>query len=269
MTQEWYNKNKYSDIRNSKITAKVNEKYLWSRFKNHHYMSHTLPPGSKFWTFYIDVDGEETLIACLGVILQVHKLPAKRITRFVVLPEYQGLGFSTKILNAVGEYYRRLYYIMYIVTFHPRLEAGLHNGPWSPSLNNDKTFKVNSKSVADYTASNHLRAGQRMFRFKYLPDNDFQYPVDIIDYESYEGNDLRKLAQEDEQRYRYQKEYENEQRKLRDIEKRRHIEKALDEQMVRGSLEEIKAFKKKKKRNKNERKRAIPPSQRTTNDSND
>jgi len=257
----WYKNNQYTDIRDCKITAKVDEKHLWGRFKNHHYMSHTLPPGSKFWTFYITINGEERLIACLGTILQVHKLPAKRVTRFVVLPEYQGLGFSTRILNAIAEYYRRLYYILFIVTFHPRLGRSLENGPWTPSIYNGRSYAVHKQSVQNHNTSNNIRAGTSMFRYKYLPDTDYVYPIDVIDESDFTDIELRKLAHDDDIRYRFLVEYKKTQKELRRQKKKQEHELELDKQCVKGPLKSIPGVPA-MKRNKRERTKAVPPSKR-------
>ncbi len=149
---------------------KMNEKHLWDQFKGHHYMAHNLPP-CKFFTFYLVKDDKEILFACLGTLLQVNKLPSKRVTRFVILPEFQGLGLSRRVLDAVGQYYHDSKYLLYIVTFHPRLGSLFESSPnWIPTINNQKEYKSTQEVLDGHTASNNLRAGTKMFRYRFSPD---------------------------------------------------------------------------------------------------
>jgi len=155
------------------VVVKEAEKYLWPIFHPHHYMTmnmdiiESLPRSSKFFTFYWVRGNEEILIGCLGVLNQVSKYPARRITRLVVLPEFQGLGFSKIMINNISEMYKKEGIGMYITTFHPGLGNFFEkSSAWEPSANNMKTFRTNStegNSMAD-----SLRDGVAMFRYHYV-----------------------------------------------------------------------------------------------------
>lgn len=152
-----------------KIIAKEGEKHLWDKFAPHHYMDHNLPQSCVFYTFYWIKDDEEILVGCLGVLFQIAKnLQAKRFTRIVVLPEYQGLGFASKMINTISKYYfdeglQR----MYLSTFHPRLgEYMTKSSNWASSFNNMKEFRTSED--ADKGAMKGLRDGVAMYRFNFI-----------------------------------------------------------------------------------------------------
>ena len=235
----------FKDIRLAEITVRKDEKHLWDLFSKHHYMDHTLPRACTFFTFYATIDKKEILIGCLGVLMQINKVPSKRITRFVILPEFQGLGYSSRILNGIAEYYLQKNYQTYIVTFHPRLGDGLSRSKnWTESTNNQKEQNI-SQSQADVinNSSNNLRAGEKMYRFKYFPITEHNRPkVEILI--DFLGNDSSPEAEENNLLYQMRK---KERIKTLYQEKHQEQQKALDNQMVQGSLKKI-----------NKRRRATP-----------
>jgi len=161
-----------------KIVVKEAEKYLWPQFHDHHYMTanesiiDSLPRSSKFFTFYWVRDNKEVLIGCLGVLNQISKKPARRITRLVVLPEFQGLGFSKIMLENISEMYLKENITMYITTFHPGLGDYFNkNSCWAESNNNMKEFKTNS--IEDNPLKNSLRDGIAMYRYHYVGNSDY------------------------------------------------------------------------------------------------
>ena len=215
------------DIRNAKIYVRADEKYKWDQLKLHHYMSDVLPSGCKFWTFYIKQDNEYILIGGLGVLFQMNKLPAKRITRFVILPEFQGLGFSKRILDMISEYYLLGDYIMYIVTYHPRLGNMLSNSiNWVPTINNQKIHKKKTHRVK-VKSSSYIREGEAMYRFKYIPTKSPSIKININN-----STDKEKINFNEEIHKSIQKEVRSSKEKeiLRLIKEEK--EKELDKQMA-------------------------------------
>ena len=163
-----------------KLRVKEGEKYLWPLFHDHHYMTSnqsiidSLPRSSKFFTFYWVRNNKEILIGCLGVLNQVSKYPARRITRMVILPEYQGLGFAPLMLNSISELYKKQGITMYITTFHPRLGKFFENSEqWEASANNMKSFKTLkekdlSTDISEHPFEESLRDGVAMYRYHYV-----------------------------------------------------------------------------------------------------
>ena len=62
-------------------------------------------------------DGD-TIIAFMGVLHQPHGVnkKIKRVSRMVVLPDYQGIGIGYKFLRCVAQYYTQFGYDFTIVT---------------------------------------------------------------------------------------------------------------------------------------------------------
>jgi len=162
-----------------KLVVKEGEKYLWPLFHEHHYMTanesiiESLPRSSKFFTFYWVRNDVEILVGCLGVLNQISKNPARRITRLVILPEFQGLGFASIMLNNISELYKKEGITMYITTFHPRLGGYFEKSSlWEPSANNMKAFKTLkekelSSDISEHPFEDSLRDGVAMYRYHY------------------------------------------------------------------------------------------------------
>jgi len=98
----------------------------WSRFRPHHYLAGQL---SRFARCYLGtIDG----VACAfaAVIAQRGAPGVRRITRAVVLPDFQGIGVARRMLAAVAE--RTLaepgIRAVRLTTSHPAMIAGLRAG---------------------------------------------------------------------------------------------------------------------------------------------
>ena len=216
------------DIRKQTIYVTTGEKNKWNMFSEHHYMSHTLPRSCQFFVFYIKKDNIFIPIGCLGMLLQINKKPSKRVTRFVILPEYQGLGFSSRILDGISWYYHKNFFLTYIVTFHPRLGTMLTNSKnWTPSTNNQKE---NNQPEREVNGQVCIRTNEKMYRFKYTPKT---LPEVLITIDFLSGNSQeRKQAFNDDiieytklERIKYKRAQREERAKLKK-------EKELDSQMA-------------------------------------
>jgi len=181
MTFEFKHINKPSTV----LRVKEAEKYLWPLFHPHHYMTayqdiiESLPRSCKFFTFYWVRNNEEILVGCLGVLNQVSKYPARRITRLVVLPEFQGLGFSKIMLENISEMYKKENINMYITTFHPGLGQYFEKSNfWVPSANNMREFKPLkekdlSSDITEHPFEKSIRDGMAMYRYHYIGFTDY------------------------------------------------------------------------------------------------
>jgi N-acetylglutamate synthase-like GNAT family acetyltransferase len=189
---------------NFKIIVKENEKHLWNKyFAEHHYMDHKLPQACSFYTFYFIKDNKEILFGCSGLLFQISKkYIAKRLTRVVVLPEYQGLGYGSKIINIMGSYCaNNNIQKLYITTFHPRLGEYLKaSSNWKASHNNLLEFKTNEQ--ANSNGMSGLRDGVSMYRYYYdgLGNNTklkmFYSPLKILSLQ----NEIKALQKEDNEK---------------------------------------------------------------------
>ncbi len=167
---------KYIKDQKIHLIAKENEKHLWYLFHPWHYMTaskdpkKSFPTAAKMYTFYWVKDNEEILVGSVGVLFQIASFKAKRLTRVVVLPEFQGLGFSSKMINSISDMYSRKGFKVFIGTLHPRLGAYLSNSRlWSPLGNNQKEFcktKSSDETLKKFAVKN-TRDGVKMYRFWY------------------------------------------------------------------------------------------------------
>lgn len=106
----------------------------WKHFSRHHYLNHTVSKGAKFIVGLID-DRPAVMVATL---YQPHPRTTNlhRVTRIVVMPDFQGLGLGNIALDLVGGAFVARGERLNIVTSHPALIR---------SLNKGKTWKMNRK----------------------------------------------------------------------------------------------------------------------------
>ena len=92
----------------------------WELFERHHYLRGELRSGIDTWVGFI-----ENRPACICLIGHIRsKIHAKTVSRWVVMPEFQGIGIGTKFVSAVAAHYRRNGWDVYIRMLH---EAGVHS----------------------------------------------------------------------------------------------------------------------------------------------
>ena len=101
---------------------------------------------------------ENKIIGFIGVIHQPStNKKIKRVTRLVILPDYQGIGLGTKFLNAIAEEYIKNSYDFSIVTSAKNLIYSLSKSPkwclirYSKAKENQNNGKWVTRKV--YTAS--------------------------------------------------------------------------------------------------------------------
>ena len=114
------------------LTVRRIESSAWSMFKSHHYLTSDMNKGCKCLLF--EWDGVP--VAFVGILNTPRKgIPyGCSISRIVVLPDYQGLGLSTKIFNFVGGIIKSLSddeneYKLYIKTAHRKFGEALGMNP--------------------------------------------------------------------------------------------------------------------------------------------
>ena len=61
---------------------------------------------------------EKNIIGFIAILHQPHprNTKIKRVSRLVILPDYQGIGLGTKFLNKIAEYYVKQNYDFSIIT---------------------------------------------------------------------------------------------------------------------------------------------------------
>ena len=93
------------------------DKKDWPRFAKHHYLSGSLHPSAQcylaFW--------EETPVAFCATLPIFGAVGRRRVTRLVVLPDYQGLGIGTAFIETLGDLYRDRSLRFSITSSHPSI----------------------------------------------------------------------------------------------------------------------------------------------------
>ena len=152
------------------------ESSVWEMFKKHHYMSQVMNKGAKCFLF--TWDGQP--IGFFGILNQTFKGCNKydhRGSRLVVLPEFQGLGFSKKILDFVGGVVKSLGGTLYTKERHDKLARYQMKSPkWEPTAYNGK-YRHN---VEDRKSKNRLHRVSYCFKYVGEPIYGYEYLLNPI-----------------------------------------------------------------------------------------
>lgn len=116
---------------------------LWEAFRKHHYLDHALAP---FATRYAAL-AEGRPVAFLATIPAMGHTGMRRVHRLVVLPDFQGLGIGTKLLNLVADHETALGYKFAIATSQPALVAALSGRREWKAVFNKKPTRHKGKIV--------------------------------------------------------------------------------------------------------------------------
>lgn len=102
---------------------------------------------------------DENIIGFLAVIHQPHpkNTKIKRVSRLVILPDYQGIGLGTKFLNTIAELYTKQNYDFSIITSAKNLISSLRKS--------DKWLMyAYAKSKPESISSSLVKFGKRKLR---------------------------------------------------------------------------------------------------------
>lgn len=94
----------------------------WAKFRRYHYLDTTISTSAKCYGLY----DKEKIVGFIGVIHYPHpkNKKIKKVTRLVILPDYQGIGLGARFLNSVANLY--LSYDFMIVTSAKNLVHALN-----------------------------------------------------------------------------------------------------------------------------------------------
>jgi len=134
----------------------------WKHFARHHYLDHSLNNAAAVYVALVD----DQPAALAGILSFPHpKLKnAWRVSRIVVVPDFQGLGIGGHLLDALGGGYKAAGRILDIATSHPSLISSLNrHSTWRMTRKPSRTVLSQSKSKvrAFGTASNRITASFR------------------------------------------------------------------------------------------------------------
>jgi GNAT superfamily N-acetyltransferase len=90
-------------------------------FRQYHYLNGRLGAGARC---YIAIYGDRP-VAFIAVVHVHMRARYYRVTRLVVLPDYQGIGIGKRLLNFIAELYTSQTHLpFYLVTSNPQLIRG-------------------------------------------------------------------------------------------------------------------------------------------------
>ena len=99
---------------------------MWQIFRGYHYLNGALPSTARCYTAVY----QDKPIAFIAVVHIHMKTRHYRVTRLVVLPDYQGIGVGKRLLNFIAELYTSQTKIpFYILTSNPQIIRG-NMGNW-------------------------------------------------------------------------------------------------------------------------------------------
>lgn len=125
---------------------------LWNLFRRYHYLNYDLSVSSHCYVALHN--GEPIAFIAIKHLPHPTKKNIKTIHRLVVLPDYQGIGIGTKLLNMVASFYKKQGFAVHIVTSNPALNRTLSRSGWIlvrlGRINNDaqmSSFKKTSSKT--------------------------------------------------------------------------------------------------------------------------
>jgi len=129
-------------------------KQAWSLFAPHHYLSGELNPAADCYMAVWDneIVGFEALLPFPSGTIK----NAYREHRVVILPDYQGLGFGTRLSESLAQSYLDIGKVVYSKTANPKL--GIHrdkSSKWITLSTSQKAIKGN-KNYSNYVKFNKL-----------------------------------------------------------------------------------------------------------------
>lgn len=120
----------------------------WKLFKQHHYLSQDLNKASKcFGAIW-----ENKLIGFIAILPlpHAHMQNCFRVTRLVVLPDYQGLGIGFAFNSYIASLYKKIGCRFFIKTSNPAIGEKLVNSKdWKETSKSRKVFDKKSMEMMD------------------------------------------------------------------------------------------------------------------------
>ena len=113
----------------------------------------------------------DSIVGFCGVLHQPHgrNKKIKRVSRLVILPDYQGIGLGTRFLDIVADYYNGLGFDFTIVTSAKNMISALNkSSKWIMTRYNVENCASN-KSAIDYKRSSLRKV--KTGGFKYVESN--------------------------------------------------------------------------------------------------
>lgn len=140
-------------------------KETWTQFSRHHYLDHTISSSAVIICVLINKRPAALLATIHFPHPKVEDL--KRVSRIVVLPDFQGLGLGSIILDLVGGAYTTLGKKLNIVTSHPAFVRSLNRSKtWAMTRKPSRVGAIsNSSALPNFKATNSNNRVTASFRY--------------------------------------------------------------------------------------------------------
>ena len=168
--------------KNKKTKPQINlqvqrvEANIWKElgFYKHHYLTHELNPSAKCFLFTWD----DVPVAFIAILNSPRKGKANghSVSRLVILPDYQGLGLSSIILNFCGGILKSLGddYTLYMKTIHDKVGDFMgRNSNWEATSYNGKIRS--DKSAVSEGKRYQNRLTRKSYCYKYIGNAIYGY----------------------------------------------------------------------------------------------
>lgn len=143
----------------------------WTQFSRHHYLDHTIANSAA--TVVGLINGRPAVLIATMPFPHGQIKNLWKISRIVVLPDYQGLGLGNITLDYVGAAYKAMGKELNIVTSHPAFIKSLNKGDtWKMTRKPSRIKKATNVSVS--RISSKASSGNRLtstFRYVGPADN--------------------------------------------------------------------------------------------------
>ena len=132
------------------------DKSIWKMFAKHHYLSHSHNNAAN--VFIATVNDE--IAGFISILPFPHPIvkDVKRVHRLVILPDYQGAGIGVRLLDEIGNYYKKANWKYRITTSSPSLVYALKKSiKWRcidfSRKTQSKTNLMNTKISSNHSAN--------------------------------------------------------------------------------------------------------------------
>lgn len=178
-----------TDKPNIELTVERVEPSVWYTlgFYKHHYLTESLNKSCKCLLFCWN----GVPVGFIGLLNSPRKgMPwGHNISRVVILPDFQGIGLSSRIINFCGGILKSMGddWFLYLKTIHEKMGAYLERSDkWSPTTYNGKKRK---KETIDCEGDKYKhRLDRKSFCYKYVGEPIYGYEELLLPI-----NDLRKI----------------------------------------------------------------------------
>lgn len=156
---------------------RTKDKDIWRVFREHHYLSAEMNKASVCYAIYWD-----DVLVGFRTYLYMPSGTSKysyRGSRLVILPDYQNLGFGTKILEFLGEYYLSKGYKYFDRSTHLRLGKHWNDSPlWVATSSNGKVSnKQGSTNRVSYgNGGMDRKLGRIAYSYEYMGKDYVEKP---------------------------------------------------------------------------------------------